>query len=100
MRPGLLDRRRRTERQLFEVNERLLKARAELEVIDAQLAELSDQADEAKIRAVVAETPLAEQEWSEAHRHAEQMAKTREAARRKIAELERTQDELIGKLVN
>ena len=77
-----------------------MKARAELEVIDAQLAELTDQADEAKIRAVVAETPLAEQEWSEAHRHAEQMARTREAAHRKIAELERAQDELIGKLVS
>ena len=68
-------------------------------MIEAQLDALADQADEAKIRAVVSETPIAEQEWSEAHRHAEQFARRARLRRRDIAELERVQDELIGKLV-
>ena len=81
------------------MNERLLRAKSELEVIEAQLDALAEQEDEAKVRAVVSETPIAEQEWSEAHRHAEQFGRRRDAARREIAELERAQDELIGKLV-
>jgi chromosome segregation ATPase len=100
MRGGLLDGRRRAERRLFDANERLGRARAELEVIEAQLAELSDQADEAQVRAVVSETPLAEHEWSDARRHAEHLARRRDAVRRQMTELEHTIDELIGKLVS
>jgi len=37
MRPGLTDRRQRAERRLFDVSARLDRARAELEVIEAQL---------------------------------------------------------------
>ncbi|HXZ83437.1 MAG TPA: hypothetical protein VED84_06820 [Acidimicrobiales bacterium] len=99
MRPGLTDRRQRTERRLFDVSARLHRARAELEVIEAQFDALSEQADEAKLRAVVAETPLALQASAEAQRHADQMARTRDAALREIAELERAQDELIGDLL-
>ena len=99
MRPGLTDRRQRTERRLFDVSARLDRAHAELEVIEAQLDSLAEQADEAKVRAVVAETPLAQQVWMEAQRHADQMAHTRDAALRAIADLERTQDELFGALL-
>jgi hypothetical protein len=84
---------------LFDVSARLNRARAELEVIDAQYDALVDQAEEAKLRAVVAETPLALQVWTEAQRHADRMARTREAALQAIAELERSQDELIGDLL-
>ncbi len=59
MRPGLTDRRQRTERRLFDVSARLDRARAELEVIEAQSDALAEQAEEAKVRAIVAETPLA-----------------------------------------
>jgi chromosome segregation ATPase len=99
MRPGLTDRRQRAERRLFDVSARLDRARAELEVIEAQLDALVEQADEAKVRAIVAETPLATQVFTEAQRHADQMAHTRDAARLSIAELERAQDELIGDLL-
>ncbi|MGD0743384.1 MAG: hypothetical protein ABSA31_08915 [Acidimicrobiales bacterium] len=99
MRPGLTDRRQRTERRLFDVSARLERARAELEVIEAQLDELAEQADAAKVRAVVAETPLAQQVWTEAKRRADQMAHSRDAAREAVTELEHTQDELIGELL-
>ncbi|MFZ0058699.1 MAG: hypothetical protein WAL35_01470 [Acidimicrobiales bacterium] len=99
MRPGLTDRRQRTERRLFDVSARLDRARSELEVIEAQSDALAEQAEEAKVRAIVAETPLAVQAWSEAQRHADQMARTRDTARRAIAELERAQDQLIGELL-
>ncbi len=99
MRPGPTDRRQRAERRLFDVAARLNRARSELEVIEAQFDALVDQADEAKLRAVVAETPLALQVWTEAQRHADQMGHTRDRALKEIAELERAQDELIGDLL-
>jgi chromosome segregation ATPase len=99
MRPGLTDRRQRTERRLFDVSARLNRAREELDVIEAQFDALAEQAEEAKVRAVVAETPLAVQTWTEAQRHVDRMAHTHEAARRAIVELERAQDELIGDLL-
>lgn len=100
MRPAFIDPRRRIERRLFDVNERLQKLRAELGVIEDQLAELADQAEEAKTRAVVAETAMAEHEWQDARRHAAQYSRARESVRREISELETKLDELIGRLVS
>lgn len=87
------------ERRLFDVHARLARARAELEVAEEQLAALDEQADEARLRMLVSETPLAEREWREAERHAEAMRRSRDAARALVAELEAAQDELLGKLV-
>jgi len=86
------------ERRLTDVHRRLLRARQELAVIDEQLAVLSDHADEARLRALVSETPLAEVEQRDAQRHADAMANSRAAVVKSIAELERTQDELLDKL--
>jgi len=99
MRPGLTDRRVRVERRLFDVHARLERARAELALADEQLAALADAADDARTRMLVSETALANREWSEARRHAEVMARSRDAARAAVADLERTQDELLSQLV-
>ena len=45
------------ERRLTETSERLREARRELEVADEQLAHLADEADEARLRSLVSETP-------------------------------------------
>jgi hypothetical protein len=62
------------ERRLTDVTERLRRARQELGVLDEQLMALSDAADDARIRALVSETPLADKEHHEAQRHADAMA--------------------------
>jgi flagellar biosynthesis chaperone FliJ len=100
VRPAFIDPKRRSERRLFDINERLQKLRTELGVIEEQLVELADQAEEAKVRAVVAETAFANQQWDEARRHAEQLAHARDNLRHEISKLEKTQDELIEKLVS
>lgn len=87
------------ERRLFDVAQRLRRAREELAVIEDQLAALSDAADEARIRSLVSETPLAHREYTEAQRHADAMARTRQSVAATIAELQATQDELLDKLV-
>ena len=87
------------ERRLTEVTDRLKRARQELAVLDEQLASLSDAADDARIRALVSETPLADKEHHEAQRHADAMARSRAAVLSAIAELQRAQDELLDRLV-
>jgi len=87
------------ERRLFEVAERLRALRDELRVADEQLAVLADAADDARIRALVSETPLAGREHTEAQRHADAMARHRADVLQQLADLERAQDELLDRLL-
>src|SRR5438270_13462195 len=87
------------ERRLSEVHERLRRAREELTVIDEQLAVLADTADDARIRSLVSEAPLATREYQEAQRPADAMARSKPAVLTSINELERSQNELLDRLV-
>ena len=87
------------ERRLFEVAERLRALREELAVADEQLAVLADAATDARLRALVSETPLAGREHTEAQRHADAMARHRSDVVGQLAELERTQDDLLDRLL-
>jgi hypothetical protein len=86
------------ERRLSEVGARLRELRQELVVTDEQLQHLADQADEARLRALVSETPIAGQEHREAQKHSDAMARHREDVRTEIAKLEAAQDELLDRL--
>jgi hypothetical protein len=87
------------QRRLTEVHERLVKARQELAIVEEQLLVFDETADDARIRSLVSETPLANHDWNEARRHADAMRRGRDDARARVTELERAQDELLGKLV-
>jgi hypothetical protein len=87
------------ERRLFDVAKRLRRARDELRVADEQLAALVEAADDARLRALVSETPLAQREFAEAQRHADAMARSRDAAAAEVAELQAVQDQLLDRLV-
>ena len=76
-----------------------MRARAELAVLDEQLAVVTDIADDTRIRALVAETPVAGREHDEASRHVAAMLRTRQGLVDSIADLERRQDELLDRLV-
>jgi hypothetical protein len=86
------------ERKLSEAAERLRQVRAELGVVDEQLAFLADAADDARLRAMVSETPMADKEHREAQKHADAMARHRADLVAQIAELQRSQDELLERL--
>ncbi len=73
--------------------------REELALADEQLAHFADEADDARIRALVSETPLAEQEHREAQKHADAMQRHRAALDGELRQLERTQDELLDRLL-
>jgi hypothetical protein len=86
------------ERKLIEVGERLKQLRAELVITDEQMVHFAETADDARLRALVSETPLADREHHEAQRHADAMNRHRAEVLSTIEQLERRQDELLDRL--
>lgn len=86
------------ERRLRSVSEQLKSARDDLGVTEEQLIQLADEADDARLRALVSETPIAEKEHRKASRHAERLRKHRDRLAAKIAALDAEQDELLDRL--
>lgn len=86
------------QRRLVDVSERLKRLRTELAVTEEQLAFLEDEADDARLRALIAETPLGDVEARDARRHADALARHRDALARSIVELEREQDALLDRM--
>lgn len=78
----------------------MVRAREELAVLDEQLAVVMESADEARVRSLVSETPLAAHEHNEAARHANAMAKARAVLAVAVSDLERRQDELLAAVAN
>jgi hypothetical protein len=87
------------ERRLRDAHQRLARARTELDLLDEQLIVVNEIADDTRVRALVAETPLASKEHDEATRQAAAMVRNRQVLVERIAELERRQDELLDRLV-
>ena len=87
------------ERKLSEVTGRMQALRDELRVAEEQLQALAEEADEARIRALVSETPLAEREHAEAQKHVDAMTRHRASVAAELAALERAQDDLLDRLI-
>ena len=82
----------------MDASERLKKLRAELAVTDEQLAFLEEAAEEARLRALVSETPLADVEAREARRHADALGRQRDVLHRAIEALVKEQDALLDRM--
>jgi hypothetical protein len=85
-------------RRLVDVSDRVKRLRAELAVTEEQLAFLEEEAEDARLRALVSETPLGEVEARDARRHADALARQRDALAHSIAGLLREQDELLDRM--
>ncbi len=86
------------QRRLVDVAERLKRLRAELAVADEQVLFLDEEAEDARLRALVAETPLGEVEARDARRHADTLRRHRDALSGSIEELRRDQDALLDRM--
>ena len=86
------------ERRLSEVAGRLRELRSELAVTEEQLRHLAEEADDARLRALVSETSMAGHEHREAQRHADAMSRHQAEVTATIAKLEQQQDELLDRL--
>jgi hypothetical protein len=86
------------QRRLVDVSERLKRMRVELAVTEEQLVFLEEEAEDARLRALVAETPLADVEARDARRQTDTLARHRDSLRATVAELEREQDTLLDRI--
>jgi len=66
-------------------------------VCEEQLVQISDEADECRLRALVSETPIAEREHREAQRHADRLRQHRDELAARVARLEADQDALLDR---
>ena len=80
------------------MSERLKRLRAELAVTEEQLVFLEEEAEDARLRSLVSETPLGEAEARDARKHADALTRQRDALLRSIAALVREQDELLDRM--
>jgi hypothetical protein len=86
------------ERKLTDTNTRLRQAREELAILNEQGDFFEEEAEDARIRSVIAETPGATGHHNEAQRHVTAMVRARASVVNLIADLQRQQDELLDKL--
>jgi hypothetical protein len=86
------------QRRLVDVSERLKRIRTELAVAQEQLAFQEGEADDARLRALVAETPLGDVEARDTRRHADAFGRHRDVLLRAEAELVREQDALLDRM--
>jgi hypothetical protein len=86
------------QRRLVDVTERRKRLRAELSVTQEQLLFLENEAEDARLRSLVAETPLGDAEARDARRTADTLARHRDALVLSIANLEREQDLLLDRM--
>jgi DNA transposition AAA+ family ATPase len=89
---------RSVEQRLIETSGELKRLRRELAVAEEQLEHFAEEAEDARLRALVSETPLADREHREAQRHAEAMERHRAELLSDIDRVERTQDDLLDRL--
>lgn len=87
------------ERKLSEVSDRLRALRDEVRIAEEQLRALAEDADDARLRALVSETPIAEHEHAEAQKHADAMQRHLVALVKELEDLERAQDDLLDRLI-
>lgn len=88
------------ERRLRALTSRIERLREDLAVVDEQVLHFQEDADDARIRALVSETPLASAEHREADRSSTVMIHHRAELVASIAELEAEQDALLDKLAD
>ena len=91
-------RRSAIERKLRDNTDELKRAHEDLRVSTEQLEQLTSEADEARVRNLVSETPLAEQSFQEASRHAETMRRHHTELQQRIEVLETQQDLLLDQM--
>ena len=88
------------ERRLKALTPEVLAAREEVRVIDEQLLHFGDSAEDARLRSLVSETPLAAREHRHAARTVANLQRDREVWRERLLALELQQDALLDQMMD
>ena len=85
-------------RRLSSASARMKELRTELRVVEDQMIQLVDDADELSLRALVAETPAAAHEYREARKHADTIQRHHANLVQEISELEAKINDLLDRM--
>lgn len=78
----------------------IAEAQTNLRILEEQLAFVEQVADDARIRALVSETPLADREYREAREDHERMRRSHAEAAARVGELRAEQDRLLERFLD
>ena len=88
------------ERRLTSVATRLRRLREELALLDEERQVVAADAEDARVRALVSETPLADRQAVDARRHIDTLDRRHRELVAERDRLERAQDDLLDQLGN
>lgn len=94
----MLTRRERLKRRLAKVASQAKAARADLAVLEQQLLQVREEAESARTRSIVSETPLDKHDEREAFRQLQALERGASDLRSELARLDSLQDELLDRL--
>ena len=86
------------ERRLRILTDGVRRTLEELRQIDAELEQVGEEAEQARIRAIVADDAMATHEGFHARRSADTLVSARASVEKRLARLRAQQDELLDKL--
>lgn len=86
-------------RRLTVVGDDLRSAKSEVAMLDEQVGHFADAAEDARLRAMVSETPLADKEHREAAKTVKNLTKDRQKWADRVVSLESLQDDLLDQLM-
>ena len=89
---------RSAEKRLMEISRRIKQQKEDLLVAEEQLISLTSDADEARIRSLVSETAISDNDRRDSVRQSENMQKYCYKIRNEIQRLEEMQDALLDKM--
>ena len=89
---------RAIKKKLNNVSSEMREIEQELQVLDEQILHFADVEDQARLKAMVAETPITSKEHSQAKRTLDVMQKSRDKLVEKLAQLNRMSDALLDSL--
>ena len=89
---------RSVEKRLMEISRRIKQQKEDLLVAEEQLISLTSDADEARIRSLVSETAISDNDRRDSVRQSENMQKYCHKIRNEIQRLEEMQDALLDKM--
>ncbi len=90
---------RNLERRLLTLSGEISTLRAEIAILDEQLAFQQNVMEDTRVRALVAETPLADREFRVASDDLRRIQRVTEDARTRLRALLEDQDRLLGELL-
>jgi phage shock protein A len=85
--------------RLAVLSNEIAEAQTNLRILDEQLAFVEQVAEDARIRALVSETPLADREYREAREDLERMRRSHADAQQQVQQLREEQDRLLERLL-